>query len=185
MQRILVSLLLAVIFAPVAGVAGDKGEPRSLASEAACLAEKSGGKSTWASEQIDISKDGGKTKAKAILHMKFMAKDQPKGILSIFLVVNPGKGPGGGATEMSVWGGLPSGRFALEEKEGKRFVKVMEVKQGPKENEDPKVLGTLEYTLKGEELTIKGAIDRTWGDWDLDLSKPIVLKAGEIKAGGK
>jgi hypothetical protein len=63
-MRLHAFLLLAVIVAPVASFAQDKDEPRSLADEAAYLADNSGQRG-WVAEEVPFTMDDGKKKAKA------------------------------------------------------------------------------------------------------------------------
>jgi hypothetical protein len=169
MRRINAILVLALTSCPLTSFAEGKKEPPTLAAEAAALAEKSG-KNGWASDEVTVSMDDGKKKAKGKLLMKFSAdKDKPTG--GVALIVDHG-------TSAVAKGPL---KFELVEKDGKRSIKFLEAKPGPKEDPDPKVLATLEYSLKSDELTIKGGVLRAvWAGWDVDLTKGITFKAAGV-----
>jgi hypothetical protein len=173
MRRMQALLLALALLAPVHSQTGDKEQPQSLEAQAALLGARNGQKG-WAVEDITFTKDGGKTKAPGKIYLKFAAtRDKATGGLYLLVVIEPRPGQ----ATMVVWGGTTGSRFDLVEKDGKRFLKIMEPQKGAKPDPNPKVVETLEYTLKGEELTLQNAALFNGAGWEQDLTKPLVFKA--------
>jgi|SRR5579884_2768109 len=165
MRRTNALAVLALLSLALAGSAEDKKETSSLTADAAALSEKSGSNG-WVSDEVTVSMDDGQKKARGKLLIHFTAdKGKPSGGLR--LVIDHGTVKVGTA-----------GRFELVEKDGKQYVKVFSGVGGPKDKTEPEASATLEYTLKGDTLTVKdGVIRKTWAGWDVDLSKPVTFKA--------
>jgi hypothetical protein len=159
MSRIIKLVALALIAFPGSSSAQDKKEPRSLADEAAYLAEKSRS-SGWQSGEVTVTMDEGKKKSTGKLSMLFEPeKDKPSG--SVRLII----------THRVLFGGsrvASDAKFELVEKDGKRSLKLI---QGKKTT-------TLEYTIEAGELKIKGDTV-SWAGWDADLSKGVTFQPGK------
>lgn len=160
-MRCLINLTaLSLIAFPALSVAQEKKEPspRPLADEAAYLTAKSG-KAGWVSEEVTLTRDGGKEKFKGQLSIAFRAKKgMPTGLVT--LSWRSGKMNG-------IVGNVG---FELAEKEGKRFINV-------KDFTGRQVVLTLEYSLASDVLTVKGAINKNWtATFDDDLKKATAFK---------
>ncbi len=144
MRAIHAILVLTVISTPNWCFAGDKKEPRSLAEDAAFLTDK-GGKKGWVADGLEVTTPNGK-EGLARLEMHLTAeKAKPAGKLKLVSAVST-------TPNLSHSEDL---RFELVEKDGKRYIKIM----NPLGSKDPQLwadLGTLEYSLKGTDLTLKG-----------------------------
>jgi hypothetical protein len=163
MRQMNVIFILGLIYLPTLSVAGDKKEQRSLVADAAYLAQK-GGKNDWVSKEISVSTDDGKKKTSGNLLMVFSpSKDKPTGTI-IWGVIIPDK------SAVSV-----TRKFDLVEKDGKRYIKIIDMKE-------EKVVATLEYVIKSDELTIKGGVGGVvrlaFPGWYVDLTDPITFRAG-------
>ncbi len=169
MMRMNVWMILVLFSSPTSSFAGEKKEPapRSLAQDAAFLVEKSG-KAGWASEEVTVTMKEGATKAKGKLVLRISAaavKDAPKE--KSFVGISLGVDHGNSAVASS------GGMFELMEKDGKRYIKTVP---------DPRAVGpeiTLEYSIKGDELIVKGGVVRNWAGWDADLTKAIPFRHGK------
>jgi len=159
MRRINTILVLALISCPISSFAEDKKEPRSLSAEAAYLAEK-GGKNGWVSEEVTLSKDDGKQRAKARLLTRFEA-DEGRATGCLLLAID------------YTYGSRDPGRrvqFELVEKDGKRSIRII----------DGRETSVLEYAIDADKLTLKGGVIRkTWLGWDVDFTKATSFKTGE------
>src|SRR5262245_13913670 len=158
MRRINTILVLALISCPLASFAEDKKEPRSLATEAGYLAEKSG-KNGWVSEEVTVTMDGGRKGARGKLLMRFEAdKDKPTGRVLLGIDYTYGSRNAGRRVQ-----------FELVERDGKRSIKIL----------DGKETSALEYAIDADKLTVKGGVIRkSWLGWDVDLTKATSFKAG-------
>ena len=159
-------LLLVLITGPVSSFAEDKKEDRTLAADAAVLADKSG-KGGWTSDVVTVTREASKARGK--LQMRFTA-DKDKSGGSLTLSIDHGTSAVAGV----------GNRFELTEKDGKRSLKILQAGEAPPKGDPkavPKVVATLEYTLKGDELTLQGGVVSPWAGWDVDLTKPVVFKA--------
>jgi hypothetical protein len=157
MRRINTILVLALISCPIS-FAEDKKEPRSLADEAAYLAEKSG-KNGWVSGEVTVSMDGGRKGAKGKLLMRFEADEgKPTGCLLLGIDYTFGSRAPGRRVQ-----------FELVERDGKRSIRII----------DGSETSALEYALDADKLTVKGGVIRKiWLGWDVDLTKATSFKAG-------
>src|SRR5262249_2647189 len=118
MRRINAILVLALLSCPVSSFAEDKKEPRSLAAEAAYLAEK-GGKNGWGSEERTVSTGGGRKAAKGTLLMRFEADEgKPTGCLRLGIDYTCGNQDAGRRVQ-----------FELAEKDGKRSIRIIDGKE--------------------------------------------------------
>jgi hypothetical protein len=157
-------LVLILMSSSFSSFAGDKKQPRSLAADAVILNEN--GPLGWVSGVVTVSMDDGKKKANGKLFTRF-SLDEGKASGNLKLEFHDGKGMFVG----------PALRYELMEKDGKRFIKISE--QGGKK--EPKVRAIVEYSLKSDELTIKGGlIPAAWGFWDVDLTKGVLFKASRV-----
>ncbi len=162
-MRWLIHLLpLTLIALPALSVAQDRKEPgpRSLVDEAAYLTEKSG-KSGWVSEEVLLTRDEGKEKAKGQLAITFAAtKGRPSGLVTLRWRLGKMNGAVGGVG------------FELVEKGGKRFIKINDAS-----GRQPVLV--LEYSLAADVLTIQGATNKAWtGIFDDDVTRAAVFKPG-------
>ena len=155
--------VIALLSLPAGAIAGEKKQApaRSLADDAAFLTEKSG-KLGWTTDDIWLTSDQGKVKFTGQLLIAFVAeKDKAKGGLSISLKTARGNvGETGLAT------------FELVEEKGKRSVLL---RRAPKEQY------TLEYSIDGDALQIKGASNVQWvfnTPWFVDFTKATPFRAG-------
>jgi hypothetical protein len=181
MRQMNVILILGLIYLPTLSVAGDKKEQRSLATDAAYLAEK-GGKITWFSTKISVSVDDGKKKTTGKLLMVFSpSKDKPTGTLIWGVIVHDKSGADESGVSVTC-------KFDLVEKDGKRYIKIIDMSGEEVVEKDKKVLIkkekvlTLEYVIKSDELIIKGGVGGVvrlaFPGWYVDLTDPITFRAG-------
>jgi hypothetical protein len=156
MRRINATLVLALLFCPVASVAQDKKETRSLAADAAYLAEK-GGKHGWLSEKVAVSFMGGEESPEWRVRMDFGAdKGKPSGKVVLALLADD-------MVAMNADFIVTKVPFELVEKDGKRFIKIER-------------RGLLEYEIKSDGFTVKGERHELWLDWKVNLTKPAAFK---------
>ncbi len=160
MRRLIKLVALTAIILPALSVAQDKQEPtpRSLAEEAAYLTEK-GGKPGWVSEEVALTRDGGKESFKGQLTIAFAArKATPTGLITLGWRSGKMNGAVG-----NVW-------FEVVEKGGKRFIHVKDVT-------GREVVLALEYSVAYDVLTVKGAINKAWtATFDEDRPKAIAFR---------
>jgi hypothetical protein len=153
MRRINSLVILALICCFSSSVAQDKKEPRSLAADAAFLAEK-GGKNGWGSKNVELKFLGDKKSPGRVL-MQFKAdKDKLSGKVRLALHYD----------DMAIALIAITHPFELIEKDGKRFVKLG--RHGP-----------LEIQFKADSFEVKGGQHDFWPGWEVNLSKPTTFKA--------
>jgi uncharacterized protein (TIGR03067 family) len=158
----LAALVLTALSIPTFAEDRKEPAPRSLADDAALLTEKSGkgfpDAYGWRSGAVTLTtrREGGETKAKGRLMMQISV---PRGKVSgsVALVADLGH-------VKSASDSRPDGKptFELSEKDGKRFMTLPG--------------GMLEYTLRGDELTVQGGKISGWAGWDVDLTQPTSFK---------
>jgi hypothetical protein len=162
-------LILALVAWPLSSFAGDKKESRSLADDAAYLAEKSGKNewNGWESDKVTVIGSSSRNRSSAKLFLHFTAKkDKPIGTLFMGLDLLT-------APKIKV-----ETTYEVVEKEGKRYFEIMRVDPLARDDPAPKVLATLEYTLEAGDLTIRGGvIPELLGGWGVDYTKGITFKA--------
>jgi hypothetical protein len=164
-----------VAFAPLTSWAGDNDQPRSLAAEADYLAQNSG-QTGWVAEGVTYTKDKGKQKAKGKFRFVFTAAEgKSAGGLTVAILIDPEHGP----KSMVVRGGMLGDPFALVDKDGKRYIQLKEGPKGLNPGPDPKVVATLEYSIKADELLVKPGPVLTGSGWELDPTKVIAFKPGK------
>jgi hypothetical protein len=71
------------------------------------------------------------------------------------------------------------------EKDGKRSIKIVSdyLFEGGvlKKDPDPKVVATLDYSFKADEMMVKGGVIRKiWAGFDVDLTRAITFKAAGV-----
>ncbi len=161
MRGINALLVLALVACPNWTVAVEKKGPRSLAEDAAYLADRSG-KNGWVSDKVTVSMDDGKRKARGKLLMHFTAdKDRATGRLRLVVDLGTAK-----VASIGEW-------FALVGKDGKRYIRTTRGRPGTRS----KVLATLEYSVDGDKLVVKdGVVRQAWAGWDVDLTRATSFK---------
>jgi hypothetical protein len=172
MRQINAILVLAVMCGSFSSFAGDKKQPRSLADDAIILEQ-----SMWMSGEVTV------TSLPPLAGVLDDGKKKARGKLLIQFAPDKGKASGRLSTEFHVGKAIAPGpndrlKFELMEKDGKRFIKMLELVKGEKE---PKLRATVEYSLKAGELTLKGGVvPEVWAFADVDLTKGVLFKPSFI-----
>jgi hypothetical protein len=156
---------------PTISLAEDKpgAAPRSLADEAAYLGGKGGipwvKDSGWKSAEVTVTSATGEKQKTNLLMWFESEKDKPSGNVWLGCRLPDG---GGGAGVVG---------FALEEKDGKRYLNITEGERGTGLFiTNPKVIATLDYSIQSETLTLKGGEIPDWARTKADFTQPIVFK---------
>jgi hypothetical protein len=174
LKTIFCNALILLILPVSLSAADNKDTPaRTLAEDAAFLAEKGGSDSFkskgWESTEVAVPSDPSDPKGK--LQMWFLP-DKGKSTGTVVLGVNAGSRRYMSVTRYT---------YEISEKDGKRFIKISEEQLTNKKGVPPKSkeFANLEYSIEGDTLKVKGPVINQLLGFQADLTKGVSLKVAE------